>query len=591
MSEATVARSRLKRERDEIAQLEREPLRRRLLVSLGNAAGEPTVLAERLGVRKESVSRKLKVLQKDGLVRSNQDADDRRRVIYELTPAGRSEMGRHLSLGRPDPIPPPADQERIAAFVREAIDGAVSLRRRSNQLGEAIDRLEEIRRQCEAAGLPELGLEALAELTTTQRQDRRESQFDASLGTLERIVAGTEPADAPLVLPAAAYLEYERGRAGDLRKGEESERIQRLLGARSHFDTLLKDRPRADGGDWARRYAWSVASLAGVLRRQTRHEAALEYAALALRSFEELEDPYGMAHCWFLFGFSLRLLRRFDEAGSCLDRSYAIAAEEGNGFERVRANCLMQKGDVERCQGNTVAATETLSSAIDLAGSMKMAVTQAFAHSAIGAAQFQEEDHERARETLEAAQTLFEQTGHREGIALNARRQLTVLRHLSAAGVKLDTPATKELLATAQGGYEELGSPTGVAACEIERGWMRSISPRCGKLPPVVRRLGKMVDAMLEDPRRAEILLLDAWLPAMLRDFARNVAPDLLADAKDVYRDAGRELTRQGELGVVTINDTGQRIKTSHKTQGSPKVIEMAGEAPREREPLALVAA
>jgi hypothetical protein len=133
-----------------------------------------------------------------------------------------------------------------------------------------------------------------------------------------------------------------------------------------------------------------------------------------------------------------------------------------------------------------------------------------------------------------------------------------------------------------------LGSPTGVAACEIERGWMRSISLRCGKVPPVVKRLGKMVNGMLEDPRRAEILLLDAWLPAMFRDFARNVAPDLLEDAKEVYRDAGRELTRQGELGVVTINETRHRIKTSHKTQGSPKVIEMAGESPREREPLAL---
>lgn len=592
MSEAQAAKERLQAEREEVAQLEREPLRRRLLVALAEGGGEPSALAARVAARKESVSRKLAELSEAGLVRSVKDEDDRRRLIYTLTPAGRSEMGRHLALGAADPIPPLPDRDRFAAFVREAIDGAVALRRKSNDLGGAIDRLQEIRRQCEAAGLPDLALEALAELTTTQRQLRRRQQFEASLATLEAIASGAAPAtDATLVLPAAAYLEYERGRAGDLHDGEEAERVQRLFGARSLFDILLADRPGSAGADWARRKAWSVASLSGVFRRQSRYEAALEYAAQALHAFEELEDAYGMAHCWFLFGFSLRLLRRFDEARSCLGHAHRITVDGTNGFEVVRANCLMQMGDVERCQGETAAARRTLTRAIELAEPMNMSVTHAFAASAIGAAQFQEGDPELALSTLRSAQVLFDRAGHREGIALNARRQATVARHLAAAGAKLDTPATKEVIRKAQAAYRELGSPTGVAACEIERGWMRSISPRCGKLPPVVKRVSKTVTGMLEDPRRTEILLLDPWFPAVLRDFAREVAPDLLGNAKEVYRNAGRKLTEQGDIGVVTINEAGHRLATEHKAQGSREVLEMAGESPREREPLALAAA
>ena len=44
-----------------------------------------------------------------------------------------------------------------------------------------------------------------------------------------------------------------------------------------------------------------------------------------------------MAYCWFLFGFLLRLLRRFDEAWSCLDIAYGAAVKKGNDFERLRA--------------------------------------------------------------------------------------------------------------------------------------------------------------------------------------------------------------------------------------------------------------
>jgi DNA-binding MarR family transcriptional regulator len=591
MNEAKAAANRLREEREEIAQLEKQPLRRRLLVALGNEPASPTRLATQVAARKESVSRKLGELSAAGLVESARGADDRRQLVYSLTLAGRSEMERHLALGKRDPLPPRPDREQFEAFVREAIRGAVALRRRSNSLGEAIDRLEEIHRQCMEAGAYALALDALAELTTTQRQDRRKRQFDQSIRSLEQVVAGETAFGPALVLPAAAHLEYERGRAGDLWEGLEAERVERLRGAISLFGGLLRDRPGSDDASWSRRRAWSFASLAGVYRRQSRYEAAMRYAGLGLRGFEELEDDYGAAYSWFLFGFVLRLLRRFDEASSCLDIAHRIAARRGNDFERLRANSLMQIGDVKRCQGHTGDAKQTLAEAIELAKPMKMALTQAFAQSATGAAQFQEGDLERARATLATAQDIFLRLGHRNGIALNARRQATIARHLSEAGVKLNAPETKKLIKTAQTAYCELNSPTGVAACEIEKGWMRTFSPRCGKVAPVVRNLDRLVSGLLDDPdpRRTELLLVDAWFPAMLQDFVKasssevkKVAPDLIGNAREVHQRAGRKLQEQGEFGVVTINEGVHRIKNAHKAQGSHEVIEMAGESPRE---------
>jgi tetratricopeptide (TPR) repeat protein len=591
MTEAKSAQRRLQQERHEIAELERqEPLRRRLLVALAKDSATPTALAKSVDAQLASVSRKLAEFKDAGLVRASKGSDDRRQVVYALTPAGRSEMSRHLALGERRPVVPP-DREGVVAFMREALAGATGLRRRSNRLGDAIDRFEEIYAQAEELGERELALDALSELAATQRQDRRREELGHSIAVLEKMASGAPPVPPTLVLPAAAHLEYERGRASDLGEGELPEMVQRLLGASSLFAGLVDDRPGTNDAVWIRRRAWSVASLAGVLRQQSRYELALEHAAVALRMFDDLEDPYGRAHCWFLFGFCLRLLRRFDEAWSCLDYAYGIAVEAGNDFERASSNCLMQMGDVERCQGETVEAKRTLESSIELAESMDLSVTQAFARSAIGAAQFQEGDYEEARETLAAAQALFERAEHREGIALNARRQATVARHLSAAGVKLDSRATKALISKAQTAYRAVGSQTGVAACEIERGWMRTFSTRCGEVGPVVNRLGKMVSKMLDNPRQREALLLDAWLPFMLRDFAKEVAPDLLKDAKDVYRDAGRTLAEKGNMGVEMINEGQRRIKTDHKTQGDTAVIEMAGESRREQEPLALAAA
>jgi DNA-binding MarR family transcriptional regulator len=157
------ATRRLQAERREVAASERkEPLRRRLLIALGEGASTPTVLSTSVKARKESVSRRLAELRQDGLVTAAKDGDDRRNSVYSLTRAGRSELGRHLAFGEPQEPPSPPNAEEAAAFLREALAGAVAMRRRDNRLQDAIDRMQEIYEQAEEAGAHDVALEALA---------------------------------------------------------------------------------------------------------------------------------------------------------------------------------------------------------------------------------------------------------------------------------------------------------------------------------------------------------------------------------------------------------------------------------------------
>lgn len=146
--------------------------------------------------------------------------------------------------------------------------------------------------------------------------------------------------------------------------------------------------------DWFRSQAWSVISLAGNLRKQTRLERALRLATIAKRSFDSLEDEYGQAQCLFMFGFCLRLLGEFREASACLDHAYRLA--EDNCFERARADTLMQIGEVRRCLGDLDEAREFLNEALERADGMRLLVTQAFAQSTLGAVEFQKQEYAEA---------------------------------------------------------------------------------------------------------------------------------------------------------------------------------------------------
>jgi hypothetical protein len=203
-------------------------------------------------------------------------------------------------------------------------------------------------------------------------------------------------------------------------------------------------------------------------------------------------------------------------------------------------------------------------------------VARAFATSGLAAVSFQENDLEQARTTLRSAQRAFGLCRHKEGIALNARRQATVARHLSSEGIAPDELEVKRLIRLAQKNYRSLGSPAGVAACEVERGWMRRRSPDCDDLDEILDQL----DRLLKEERGT--LERDAWVPRALDNFAREVGRRPLAkEAHDVCFQAERHLEEQGEAGVQRISDVDGDFGEHDEGEPSADVIEMGGESRR----------
>lgn len=579
---------RLREERQRAAASERrEPLRRRLLIALGEGPSTPTILAGTVGAKKESVSRKLQELLRDGLVATEKDGDDRRRSTYSITREGRSELGRHLTFGSPEESPTPPRKKEEIEFLWEALKGAVAMRRRSNRLQEAIERLGEIKIQAEELGAQDLVLEALAELMITQRQDRQLEERENSLDTLKGMAFGAQNVEPQLVYPAIAHLEYERGKAGDVGATDTAGLARHLTAATSLFEALINERNHADTTIWRSRRAWSVVSLANNLREQSRYEDAIRYAASGLQMFNELDDAYGRTQCWLLFGFCLRLLRQFDVAWNCLSHAHDLATAPKSPFDRVVAYCLVQMGEVRRCQGKTDEARELLGSAFERAERLDLHVAKAFASSAVAATEFQENELDRAQATLREAQDLFDETKHSEGIALNARRQATVARHLSAAGFGLNEPEVKGLIKLAEETYFSLGSPAGIAACEVERGWMRMISPSCGDVREIEDRLIRMLKT--GDDR--ETVVLDPWVPAVLGDFGKETGGELEKLSKQVRLQAKQCLSEKGEQGVQSVSEVAGEVEEARAEKPSTPVVEMGGESRRKKAPLELAVA
>jgi hypothetical protein len=306
-------------------------------------------------------------LREAGLVGcEGDDPADRRRVRYYLTEAGETQLNKFYAFGDPKDDPPPAPtDEQTRELLRSAIDRAVRIRREANRLGEAAARLQGVIREAEKVGAYDLALEAMVELAKTVRQNRRPDKQDelracqeGLIDRLNAIALESAPAyEAEFALPAAAHLKYTLGRSGERRGEDLSTREAHLTAACSLYWQLVRNTSMPASAEWFRRQAWSVISLAGNLRKQTRLERALRLATIAKRSFDSLEDEYGQAQCLFMFGFCLRLLGEFREASACLDRAYQLA--EHNSFERARADTLMQMGEVRRCLGWTTSSSKT----------------------------------------------------------------------------------------------------------------------------------------------------------------------------------------------------------------------------------------
>lgn len=584
-------RGRLAEREQELQALERrQPLRRRLLEALSEAPGTPTELAQRVGSRRESVSRRLTELQREGLVTRTRHPDDRRQIVCALTREGIAQLSLHRAFGvRAAPPEAPTARE-THAFLRSAVRNAEQMRRRTNLLGEAYDRLELVLEQARGLDDPELRIEATHQLITTARQARRIDEVYALLGELEELersaFAGEAHDVSLLTMQALAHREYALGRLGqDDGAKRPRTRARHLYTAQTLYGELASRVAADQAGVWHEREAWCIVSAADVLRERSRFEDAIARAADAMELFSKLEDPYGRSRCLFMLGFCLRLMGDFERAWGYLDAAHGLAS--AHAFERFQADSLMQLGDVRRCQGDAARAGELLGEAVERSEHMGLLVTQGFAQSALGAVAYERDDLDAAVKALDAAHELFVRSDHREGLALNARRHATVARRMAHARRRSQLRAVRERVLDAFARYRELSSPAGMAACEVEVARVQLIGERSPKqaIEQLLRRLGNT-------PER-ELLEQDPWVPGLLAGFAADASEaDLREQALvDDLREQSQRLVEGADRWRASLSEdeapSARPVRRARRASAETlRRLEMGGEPRRQFPPL-----
>jgi DNA-binding MarR family transcriptional regulator len=572
------AERRVSRQRRKILAIEKgEPLQRKILRALARSPQTPSDLIE-LGATKEAISRLLGRLQDKALVEYGPVEGDARRRLYRLTPEGERTYGRHLAYGKPDSPPPAPDDEQILALVRAGLDNALRMRRQANRLDDAAARMRIVLDQARELGSNELLIDTMAELAATLRQACRYEELDAILHELEKMALGEHPGGDPaLVLPAAAHREYELGRLREGGISDASARARHLDAAQSLYCQLGSFAEPRRKPAWTQREGWSMLSLASNLRERSQFERAVEKASWAMSRFQSIDDYYGQSRSLFMIGLCLRLMGDFRHAWTQLAQALALAQE--HTFERFQADTLLQMGDVQRSMGHIEPARSLLSEALEQAIRMDVQPMQAFALSSLGACAYQTGEYDAARAGLNRAQALFKACAHEEGLALNSRRQAVVKYRLCDTSGSSAVNTLKRAVGSAHKQYEDLRSPAGAAACDIELGRVCLI---LGVQPerPITRLMER-----LNDPRQRDLIELDPWVPSYLLEFSADAGDKALrSSAKSVVADGQRR--RCAWYSQVT----GQPALDAQPNNVDKGVLEMGGESRHATNPIHLAA-
>jgi DNA-binding transcriptional ArsR family regulator len=551
-----------------------EPLRRRILAALAEKPRTPSELAALFEVRQETVSRKLKLLRDEGLAQSRPVEGDGRRRQYEPTEeilvAGGIELSRHRAYGEPvQPIEAPPEEE--LAFLEVAMEEAVELRRQSNELDVAEERLRIVLREAEKRDAKELIVEATAELITTLRQNKKLDEVPDLIADLEAFGAGEVEESPALVLPALAHREYALGRLSRSNSAELKESSAHLIGAAKLYEQLVHKPHYLQAEKWNERLAWSIASHADNLRARSDYDTAFLRAREALEVFDEIDDSYGRTHSYFLLGFCLRLIGDFNSAQGCLNEAMTLATT--HSYERFRANALMQLGEVMRCKGELGEARSALEQACEHSRRLGLGVTAAFALSALGAVAFDEDEYHRAAESFAHAQEAFARHQNGTGLALVRRRHAAAIRMLLQEQEDLVSGA-ETVLAQALDQYRALNSPAGIVSCQIEQGRLGLL--RGQDASATVSLLVDLLDNRTSDRNMIE---LDPWVPRVLNAFAEETGDGALIErAKRCLRAADLRFRRGADLIKRVV---GERSAASEPRS---RVDEMGGETRQQQE-------
>ena len=260
-----------------------------------------------------------------------------------------------------------------------------------------------------------------------------------------------------------------------------------------------------------------------------------------------------------------------------------------NGFVRFQADTLTQIGEVLRCQGEHQEARTQLREACSLADRLGLDIVKGFALSALGANEYDSQgDLTACKKYFMAADTIFYERQHAEGLALNLRRYAVLLRRLFASNRSDKEPyeQARWMLDRAKKDYENRRSPAGLVACHVGYCRLNHVAGYDDK-----DNFNSIV-ALVRDGDDRQRIVRDPWVPTMVLTYASSVGETDLAElATALVRDGVQldiEPVPKNPTGLGNADDLDSRVDLSEMA-GEPRrwgLSEMAGEPRRSLEPV-----
>lgn len=488
------------------------PLRHRVLeeLSYGSEGVRPSMLAERLDVPSESVSRALRELTESGLVvrnRRNEHAD-RRAVLYSLTDEGHDELLHFRELG---PLPLPKPGRTIRADKRQAARDIVALAARARRSDGDSSRytgdLVRVRKAARDNEDLELFSDSAGELVAAAR--RRNDLQAAALHLQEfgRQVTGIVDAapDTPVARRAAARYHYERARLAEADQDRTAasaalDECVRLLGSDTGGQSRLL---RGLCHETASGFLWVRGDLVG----------ALYQARAAVGEMLPTGDEFAIAHSSAHLAFCARLVGRFDEATLSLNRLEDVV--NAGRWPYQKAKLALHRGEVLRYRGRPGEAVPFLKAAVDLFNDHSSARGAVCATSAVGACEWD------AGNTA-AAIDAFTTAGKQARSAGLGEEEVLALRRLGTAEATSNPTAAAAALENAAELYgTTVPSPVGrlealtalAAAVPQNPKFLESAVAALAELPDL---LASVVSDSVGSPAD-DFRLVDVWVYSTLR--------------------------------------------------------------------------
>ena len=510
----------------------------------------PSEIAASLGVTPEHVSRVLRRLVDEGLARKAEtQPQDSRGVWYVATGDGREALrliDEDASLG------PVQALDRLVAEHKRKVIGALISEQRGDRRAERatadfVDRPLLAFQMAKEINDDRLYLEAAAEYLTSLRHRNRGGDKEEAA----RFLAGlkqTAPVgadDAAAECHRAALWAYETAK---LFEPSPAECGRLFTEAEDALTRSGRDRS-ADLGVW-------VANARGVLALgDGRYITARDHAELARERARQRKDWFAEVTVGARLAMILRLSGQAGVAARQLDHLLDVmdGADLGGEFELLRAECLYQRGEARRWQGNKKKASADLMAAVALLdganaeGSRQFSFTRsAVAALAYDLAQSRSPRAHLDRDTEKELREVLAQAGNDLDLqALTTRRLAVVLRESDARASYKEAMKAHEMYQglSAVGEIESLVCAAGVSGSPKEE--LRRILPLLEVLEQQAER-----PAAGQAPR---LKLLDVWTIRSVESIGDKQG--VLAESGDIKQswqvlaDCGLVATQGSELG------------------------------------------